>query len=138
MILEKSLGGYIRQKVYLEGSFRIDSTNDPDIIYDGNSNIIASVVRESAGLFTVTFAAPEDGGPSDLPEKLVRKHVDIEQTVTPSAFVKPHIVLDSYSQATRSFQIQCFDFSTPSATDPDDNDVISFCLVGSISSQGTD
>jgi hypothetical protein len=134
MVLNREKGGYcLGQVVRLCGSFRIDSTNDPDVIRDGNSDCVSAVDRESAGLFTVTF---DDDFP--LPEMLISWSVDIAQTVSPSAFVKPHMVLDSYSQVTRSFQIQCLDFSTPSATDPDDNDMISFEIVGAIDSSGTD
>jgi hypothetical protein len=138
MILIKKLGGYLRDAVEIEGSFRINGTSDPDDIRDGNSNLIASVTRGSAGLFTVTFADPEDGGPTDLPYELITAQCDIMQAAAPSSFVKPHIVVDSYSSVTRDFDIQCIDFSTPSATDPDDDDVITFRLVGSISTQGTD
>lgn len=138
MILTKDLGGYVRDKVYLEGSFRVDSSGDASEIRDGNSNLIASVTHESAGLYTVAFASVDNGGPTDLPEKIVDWHIDIAQGVAPTAFVKPHLVVDSYSQVTRSFQIQCLDFSTPSATDPDEDDMISFYLAGSITSSGTD
>lgn len=138
MILTKSLGGFVRDKVYLEGSFRIDGTNNPDEIRDGNSNLIASVVRNSAGNFTVTFATPENGGPTALPYELIDWRIDIAQAAAPTAFVKPHLVVDSYSSVTRDFDIQCIDFATPSATDPDDNDMISFVLVGSLSTSGTD
>lgn len=138
MILTQKLGGYLRDAVELEGSFRINGTSDPDDIRDGNSNLIATVVRTSAGLFRVTFATPENGGPTALPYELITAQCDIMQVASPTAFVKPHIVVDSYSQANRRFDIQCIDFATPSATDPDDNDVITFRLVGAISTSGTD
>jgi hypothetical protein len=51
-----------------------------------------------------------------------------------------NLVVDSYSQITRSFQIACVDGSDGSngAVDPDDNDMIAFELVGAIDSVGTD
>lgn len=138
MQYQRKLGGYLREAIEIEGSFRIDGTNDPDEIRDGNSNLVATVERESAGLFTVTFATPEEGGPTALPYELITWDIDIAQAAAPTAFVKPHLVIDSYSQVTRSFQIQCIDFATPSATDPDDDDMICFRLVGSIGTSGTD
>ncbi len=134
MILNREKGGYcLGSVVRLTGSFRIDSTNDPDVIRDGHSACISAVDRESAGLFTVTF---DDGFP--LPEKLVGWGVDLAQGVAPSQPCYAYYVVDSYSQVTRSFQVQCLDYSTPSAVDPDDNDMIAFELVGSIDSSGTD
>jgi hypothetical protein len=134
MILNREKGGYLMGAVVrLCGSFVVDGTDDPSVIRDGNSNCIESVEYVSAGLFTVTFL-----GGFPLPTKLVRASCDVMQSVAPSAFVKPHIVLDSYSAVTRSFQIQCFDFATPSATNPDDGDWVSFELVGAIDSAGTD
>lgn len=134
MQLKQERGQYGNGDVIrLNGSFRIDGTNSPDVIRDGNSNIILSVVRNSAGNFTVTF-----DGKFPLPSKITHWHVDISQAAAPTAFVKPHMVIDSWSAVTRSFVIQCIDFSTPSATDPDDNDMIAFELVGCINSAGTD
>lgn len=138
MILEKSLGGYVRQKVELEGSFRINGTSTPDDIRDGNSNVIGSVARSDTGLFTVTFATVDNGGPSDLPEKLVSSRAELQSAAAFTVAAMARIVKDSYSQVTRSFQIQTIDLDTPAAADPDDNDVVTFYLAGSISGQGTD
>lgn len=137
MVLTQEKGGYARgQVVRLHGSFRIDGTNDPDEIRDGNSSCVASVVRESAGLFTVTFDA---GFP--LPEKLVSGGCKLWRAAVPTQEISEcNLVVDSYSQSTRSFQVACVDGADGSngAVDPDDNDMISFELVGSISSVGTD
>lgn len=120
--------------MFLVGSFRINGTSDPDNKRDGRSGAILSVERESAGLFTVTF----DEG-FLLPEKLiVDPIIGIGQDAAPTAAVRPHYVKDSYSYVTRSFQIQTLDMETPAATDPDDDDTISFFACGSISSAGTD
>lgn len=134
MVLTQEKGGYARgQVVRLHGSFRINGTSDPDDIRDGNSSCVASVARVSAGLFTVTFDA---GFP--IPEKLVSWRADVSQVAAPTSACRAHLIVDSYSQSSRSFQIQCLDFETPSVVDPDDNDQVSFELVGSVSSVGTD
>lgn len=141
MILNREKGGYLLgQVVRLCGSFRIDGTNDPDVIRDGNSDCVATVDRESAGLFTVTFAGGETNSPYyfPIPEKLVSWKVSIAQAAGPTQPCEARYVVDSYSQTTRSFQIQCLDWEVPSAVDPDDNDMIAFELVGSIDSSGTD
>lgn len=137
MVVTEEKGGYARgQVVRLHGSFRINGTSNPDAVRDGNSDCIASVVRNSAGLFTVTFDA---GFP--LPERLVSGRVSIFRAAVPTQIVTEcHLVVDSYSMVTRAFQIACVDGAdgTNAAVDPDDNDMISFELVGSISSVGTD
>lgn len=137
MVLNREKGGYYLGAVMrFGGSFRIDSTNNPDVVRDGNSNCIESVVRESAGLFTVTFLGGQQAFP--LPSKLTSWKVDLAQGVAPSQACKAHYVVDSYSAVTRTFQIQCWDFETPSAVDPDDNDMIAFELVGCLDTAGTD
>lgn len=137
MVLTQEKGGYARgQVVRLHGSFRIDGTNDPDVVRDGNSACVASVDRDSAGLFTVTF---DDGFP--IPETLVSGGAKLWRAAVPTQIVTEcNLVVGSYSQSTRSFQIACVDGAdgTNAAVDPDDNDMISFELVGSVSSVGTD
>jgi len=137
MVVTEEKGGYARgQVVRLPGSFRIDGTNDPDVIRDGNSACVATVERDSAGLFTVTF---DDDFP--IPERLTSWDVSIARAAVPTQEISEcNLVVDSYSQVTRSFQIACVDHGDGSngAVDPDDNDMIAFELVGSISSIGTD
>ncbi len=134
MRLQPDWGTYIPGLMTLEGSFRINGTSDPDDIRDGRTNLILSVVRVSAGLFTVTY---DTGFP--IPEKLVSWHVNISQGVGPGVETSfAQLVVDSYSQVTRSFQIQITDGDTPAANDPVDNDMVSFMLRGSVTSAGTD
>lgn len=134
MILNREAGTYALGKVVrFYGSFKTDTTNNPDVVRDGNSNYLASVVHASTGLFTVTF---ESGFP--IPSKLVAFRAEIASAAAPTKFCYAYVVKDSYSQATRSFQIQVMDLDTPVATDPDDGDWISFELVGAIDSVGTD
>lgn len=132
MQLQKYWGTYIPARVAFEGSFRIDGTDDPDDIRDGNTNMIESVEREDVGLFTVTLA---EGFP--IPEKLVTEDAFLSQTVAPTADAEAVIVLDSYSQSTRSFQVQVRTVAGV-ATDADDNDRVGFVLVGSVQGIGTD
>jgi hypothetical protein len=141
MILNREKGGYyLGQAIRIGGSFRVDSTNNPDAVRDGNSNCIASVVLTSTGLFTVTFE-----GDWPLPEKLITWHVDMQRVAEPTQAGHAYLLLDSYDPAARTFQIA---FSGPEASDPDDthlvtadpddNDWICFELVGCIDSSGTD
>ncbi len=138
MQLRPDYGTYIPGLVTLEGSFRADSTNDPDDVRDGNTNIIDSVVRESTGLFTVTF---DVGFP--LPEKLVFETASHQPAIAATVPLEVKIVADSYSQADRSFQIQVkkatnADTTTLTVADPADDDRIGFYLRGSIVGIGTD
>ena len=134
MILNEEKGGYARGVVVrLAGAFRINGTTTPDTKRDGGSLCVSTVVRNSAGNFTVTFDA---GFP--LPERLFGQKAEVSQAAAPTQHCRAYVVVDSYSMVTRSFIIQCDDFETPSAVDPDDNDMIFWELVGSISSPGTD
>jgi hypothetical protein len=133
MQLNQELGGYHKGVIRLLGSFRIDGTSDPDVIRDGNTNMITSVVRTSEGLFTVTFRS---GFP--LPAKLISWNVHVAQAANPTASVRAYYVRDSFSQTARTFQIQVGDFAGDEVIDPDDNDMIAFELVGSILSVGQD
>lgn len=137
MILQEEKGGYARGlPVRLYGSFRINGTSTPDAVRDGQSKCVASVARVSAGLFTVTFDA---GFP--IPERLVSWRVSMARAAVPTQEVTEcNMVVDSYSQSTRSFQIATVDGADGSnaAVDPDDNDQIAWEIVGSISSVGTD
>lgn len=135
MILNRESGGYLQGEVMrLCGSFRINGTSTPDGIRDGKSNYISSVARVSAGLFTVTLSS----NIPLLPQSIVAAFVGIAQVAAPTQACRAAYVLDSYSAITRTFQVKCLDFDTPSAVDPDDNDQISFELVGSANSAGVD
>ncbi len=143
MILNKEKGGYINgQVVRLCGSFRVDGTSNPDVIRDGNSGAIESVVLTSTGLFTVTLE-----GTWPIPQRLVSWNVDCARGVAPTQPGEAHLVVDSYDQVTRSFAIQftgptdsagADSNAAPLALNPDDNDMICFELVGCIDSTGTD
>ena len=139
MILTTEKGGYVRGiPTRLSGSFRINGTSTPDTIRDGNSKSVASVTRVSAGLFTVKFDA---GFP--VPERLVNWHVELSQAANPTVWSRAHMVIDSWSQSTRSFQVQVLKSTAAgdtadAASDADDNDQVSWEIFGSISSVGTD
>jgi len=122
--------------VTLEGSFKIDSTNDPDIYYDGGTDVIEFVNRDSAGLFTVTLA---DWIPY-IPTTLVTKLVSMDRAAVPTQPGSVEFVLGSWDPAARTFQVAftgptdadgADSDAAPAAKDPDDNDVINFFLRGS-------
>lgn len=123
----------------LIGSFRINGTSDPDNKRDGRSNTMLSVVRASAGKFTVTF----DTG-FTMPEKLIQDPiVHLAQAANPTVWSRAHYVKDTYSYVTRSFQVQVLKATATAdtadtASDADDNDVVTFNMIGSINSAGTD
>lgn len=131
-------------EVLLKGSFLINGTSDPDGIRDGNTNMISSVVRNSAGLFTVTFA--------DFARNLL-----CDQPVTENAWLNPNdatptlvcacgVVDGSYNRTTRSFQILTTKvadvgaaaYFDPAPADPDDNSRVCFEISGSILPIGKD
>lgn len=134
MLLEREIGGWTRSNVRFTGSFRINGTSNPDDYRDGNSNAISSVVRNSAGLFTVTLHEALSG---QVPQKPFIT-AELAQVAAPTQAARAAYVVDSWSQSARTFQVKCLDYDTPSAVDPDDNDVITFEISGSITSAGTD
>lgn len=141
MQLRPDYGTYIPGLVTIEGSFRANSTSDPDDVRTGNTGLF-TVARTSLGLFTVTFVAQVDGG-IQLPEKLVFETASIQTAIAATVKIEAEIVLDSYSQVTRSFKIQCkkptaAGTTTLTAADPADNDRVGFYLRGSIVGIGTD
>ena len=140
MILNTNKGSYMRGvPITLKGSFVVPAvvTNSPTVLRDGGSKCITSVVRVSAGLYTVTFDA---GFP--IPERLVASRIDhAPATAVPALDVTAKMLATSYSMTTRSFQIQLTvptGATTQAASDGITGDVVSFSLHGSISSIGTD
>lgn len=132
MILEKELGTYSRSVVHLRGSFQSTGAA-PTVIRDGKTNMF-TVARTSAGLFTVTIAA---GFP--IPKLLTTESAHLSSSATPTVIAQANIVVGSYSQSARTFQIVVYHTSgTPGVGDPDSGDRINFELVGSINSAGTD
>lgn len=141
MKTEQEHGGYGKGVLRIYGSFQINGTSNPDVIRDGNTNLIESVVRDSAGLFTVTL---REG--ATLPARCVTEDAWPSPIGTPVKVVTCGIVVGSYSQATRSFQVQTnivastaySAYTDPAVGDPDDNSRVNFELVGSRLSVGTD
>lgn len=127
-------GGYPRGVVRLYGSFQINGTTTPDVIRDGKTKLIKSVVRNGVGDFTVTF---EDT--ALLPSKLIAEFATLSTKTAPTKMCQAYVVVDSYSRTTRSFKIVTIMLSgTEAVADPDDNDRVNFELVGSLSSSSTD
>lgn len=139
-------GGYIVGIMQIEGAFRIDGTNNPDAVHDGGTNVIESVERESAGLFTVTFASKKDGVPY-VPAQVLRCPCEVTASdATPVKTVVAQYVTGSWDPATRSFQIVTIKvgdtgesgYFDAAPDDPDDNTWVSFCLRGPASPAGND
>lgn len=139
-------GGYIVGIMQIEGAFRIDGTNNPDAIHDGNTNVVKSVVRNSAGLFTVTLETAKNGVPY-VPAQVLRCPCEATASdATPVKTVVAQYVTGSWDPATRSFQIVTVMVGDTGASayfdavpaDPDDNTWVSFCLRGPASPAGTD
>lgn len=143
-VLNSELGSYdSRGVVRFLGSFKV-TTGSPQtatLIRDGKTSQF-TVVRTSAGLWTVTIAS---GFP--IPERMIYEnaHISTAATLTAKAVVV-HVVAGSYSQSARTFQIVCHvvgDVANSAYTDPvvgdaNDDERIHFELVGSILSAGTD
>ena len=138
-------GGFINGMINIEAAFRIDGANDPDLVLDGNTNVIDNVNRDSAGIFTVTLASwiPE----GHLPDVIIR--CPAECTASDAAPVKTMVaqyVLGSWSKANRTFQIATVKVGDTAASayfdaapdDPDDNTFVSFCVRGSLNPAGQD
>lgn len=131
--LKQFWGTYITAEVTIHGSFRINGQLTPDDIRDGNTNVIKSVVRDSAGLFTVTF---DDN--IQVPEKLVDEGADIQQAAAPTNLARAHIVRDSWSMAGKSFKVAVRKVTDNTASDADDNDRVTFRVTGSFMGIGVD
>ena len=137
-----SVGGWYNSPFEMEGSFLVNGTSNPDGIRDGNSNQIASVVRESAGLFTVTIAERWA-----LPEQCVTEEAWISPVdATPVTVCACGIGEGAYDPAARTFQILCTTvadtgqsaYFDPAPGDPDDNSRIGFRLKGAMNPMGVD
>lgn len=126
-------------------SFRFVNTTTFDRIRDGRSGVFTnpggSIVRNSAGLFTITLS-------SKCPAPIAREltgFVAIEHAAgVPGTFLQGWIVKDSYSQATRSFQIQLLQlpvgaaYVQPAVADPGANDRVVIEFTAPISAAGSD
>ena len=122
-------GGYSRGVITLEGSFQTNGAGAVTLIRDGKSALIKSVVRNSAGLFTVTF---NDFGL--LPSRLISERAELSVAAGGTASLAS-VVKDSYSQSARTFQIVT---STAGAAADTTGLRVNFALRGSLMSAGTD
>lgn len=125
-------------------SFRFVNTTTFDRVRDGKSGVFAnpggSIVRNSAGLFTITLSSK---CPAPLLE--LAGHVQVEHGNTlPTNFLRGWIVKDSWSTSTRSFQIALLKlpigaaYAQPAFADPDANDRVCIEFTAPISSAGKD
>jgi hypothetical protein len=126
-------------------SFRFVNTTTFDRIRDGKSGVFAnpggSIVRNSAGLYTITLSnkcpAPQLGD--------ITGNVQVEHAAgVPTVFLQGWIVKDSYSATTRSFQIQLLQlpvgaaYVQPAVADPAANDRVCIEFTACISASGRD
>jgi hypothetical protein len=130
-------GSYSPSQLVMVGAFKTVTSGNPTVLRDGTkvsaSQKMFSVTRNSAGLYTVTFAS---GFP--LP-RLPFIYATLHQAAAPTNDAVLHVVRDSWNTSTRSFQVQIqTNGTTPAATDGDAGDVVSFMLVGAIDSVGVD
>jgi hypothetical protein len=126
-------------------SFRFVNTTTFDRVRDGKSGVFTnpggSIVRNSAGLFTITLS-------SKCPAPQAREltgWVQVEHAAgLPTVFLQGWIVKDSYVQATRSFQIQLLQlpvgaaYVQPAVADPAANDRVVIEYTSTISASGLD
>jgi hypothetical protein len=125
-------------------SFRFVNTTTFDRVRDGKSGVFAnpggSIVRNSAGLFTITLSAK---CPAPLIE--ITGRVDVEHAAgIPTIFNQGWIVKDSWNQAARSFQIQLIAlpvgaaYVQPTVSDPNVNDRVCIEFTAPIGTAGKD
>lgn len=143
MKLERELGGYSRWVTRLYGSFKTNGTGAPDTFRDGHSGLIKSVVRDSAGHFTVTLADTLKQMPFTALTVVDKCHITTADP--PVKVCQANIVTDSWNTSTKTFKIIVMKTGTvggaaaaPVEDDPDSGVRIGFELLGSISSVGKD
>lgn len=107
MKLTEEKGTYAQAGIiHIYGSFQTNGSSAPTVIRDGNSRLITgagssgSVVRTSAGLYTVTM-----DGPCPIPSILLNAWVGNHCLSSPTSMFNAYFVDGSYSTTTRSFQI---------------------------------
>lgn len=130
-------GVYSPGQVMVLGAFKTVSSSNPTVVRDGSKVSLSqkkfTVTRVSAGLYTVTFTA---GYPLPTVPFI---YVTLAQAAAPTNDAVVAVVRDTWSNSTRSFQIQIqTNGTTPAATDGDVGDLVTFLLIGSTSSAGTD
>jgi len=125
-------------------SFRFVNTTTFDRIRDGRSGVFAnpggSIVRNSAGLFTITLSSK-----CPAPQIELSGWVQVEHAAgVPTVFLQGWIVKDSWNASTRSFQIQLLQlpvgaaYVQPAVADPAANDRVVIEFTGTISDAGQD
>lgn len=137
MVLQKELGGYSRSIIRLLGGFELG--NPPTVFRDGTNVASASkmfsVSHLGTGHYKVQFSTTDKYPIPKLP--FILPH--IEQAAEPVAPCTVHVVKGSWDQSARSFELQVLTVgTTPAVSDGDAGDRITFEVIGSIDSVGTD
>src|SRR5579871_2861104 len=105
MMLERELGGYGKSIVRLYGSFQTNGTGAPSVIRDGLTHIVG-VVRNSAGLYTVTLAQTVAQVTPDyfpIPKIPIAIDVTLESSATPTIIAQAYYVGGSWNPSARTF-----------------------------------
>lgn len=111
--------------VELALAFRVNGVTTPDGFRDGKANLILSVVRNSAGLFTVTLKPG-----FRIPFQLTVGFATVSQAAAPTADCDAYVVRDTYNPTARTFQVATRVTNTGVVGDADDNDIVSVYLRG--------
>lgn len=119
------VGQHAKYVVELAFAFRINGVTTPDGFRDGKANLLLTVVRNSAGLFTVTFKPG-----FRIPKQLTFGVANVSQAGAPTADVDAYVVRDTYNPATRVVQVATRIVNTGVVGDPDDNDIVNVYLRG--------
>lgn len=144
--ISRDRGSYANGEVVrIFGSFQTNAATAPTVLRDGRAALF-SVVRVSAALYEITLNTGADAYP--IPERLiVEPRVWGAPAASPSVIGKWDYVAGSYNSTTRKFRIQFTKIgvlTAPTAlalsivTDADTGERVSFEIVGSINSAGTD
>lgn len=129
-------GSYSPSQLKMVGAFKTVTSGNPTVLRDGtkvaSDKKMFTVVRESAGLYTVTF--------NDNVRVPVLPFIDadLHQAVTPTVKAKVHVVNDSWDASEKSFQVKILKDSDASAVDGDAGDTVVFKIDGAIDSVGVD
>lgn len=129
-------GSYSPSQLIQTGAFKTVTSGSPTVLRDGTKVASAkkmfTVTRVSAGLYTVKFNA------NVRVPVLPFLKAELHQAVTPTVKAKAHVVNNSWSASTKSFQVKILKDSDASAVDGDAGDTVVFLMIGAIDSVGVD
>lgn len=125
-------------KVRYDFAFRSNASSNPDAVLDCGSNAVASVVRTSAGLYTVTLAA------GCRLKEITCAQVTVAPTAATGDLRVGYVVPGSLSVSARTFTVQVVRLADTTADDaleaqdPEDNSIVNVTVVGPMSATFAD